>query len=146
MASSVKPGSCAEKGPSAPFLHVAVGVIVQQGQVLLSHRAGHQHQGNKWEFPGGKLEAGEPVQSALSRELAEELAIRIESTEPFMQVRHQYPEREVLLDIWLVKSFSGEPVGMEGQQVQWFAIEDLDKLVFPDANQPIVQRLQSLFI
>lgn len=135
----------ARKGPGAPFLHVAVGVVVRQQQVLLSLRASHQHQGGKWEFPGGKVEGTETVRSALGRELQEELAIHIEQARPLMQVRHQYPEREVLLDIWLVEAFSGEPKGMEGQQVEWFDISQLHSLVFPDANQPIVARLQSLF-
>ncbi|MEE2000868.1 8-oxo-dGTP diphosphatase MutT [Alkalimonas sp. MEB108] len=135
----------AAKGPGAPFLHVAVGVVVRQQQVLLSLRASHQHQGGKWEFPGGKVEGAETVLAALGRELQEELAIRIEQASPLMQIRHQYPEREVLLDIWLVEAFSGEPKGMEGQQVAWFDISQLHTLVFPDANQPIVARLQSLF-
>ena len=135
----------AAKGPGAPFLHVAVGVVVRQQQVLLSLRASHQHQGGKWEFPGGKVEGTETVLAALGRELQEELAIRIEQATPLMQIRHQYPEREVLLDIWLVEAFSGEPKGMEGQQVAWFDISQLHTLVFPDANQPIVARLQSLF-
>lgn len=138
------PAKANQKGPGAPFLHVAVGVIWQDGKVLLSHRASHQHQGDKWEFPGGKLEAGETVLSALQRELAEELAITVQSAHPLMEVRHSYPEREVLLDIWLVDGFSGEPHGVEGQAVQWFAASELDTLTFPDANQPIVERVMQL--
>lgn len=137
-------GTVDQKGPSAPFLHVAVGVIWQQGKVLLSRRASHQHQGDKWEFPGGKLEAGETVLAALQRELAEELAITVQNAQPLMEVRHRYPEREVLLDIWLVDAFSGEPHGVEGQAVQWFAASELDTLSFPDANQPIVERVMQL--
>ncbi|MCH8537811.1 MAG: 8-oxo-dGTP diphosphatase MutT [Alkalimonas sp.] len=137
-------GNRNQKGPGAPFLHVAVGVIWQDGKVLLSHRASHQHQGDKWEFPGGKLEAGETVFSALQRELAEELAIQVQTAQPLLQVRHQYPEREVLLDVWLVDGFSGEPRGVEGQAVQWFASSELNKLSFPDANQPIVERVMQL--
>ena len=133
-----------KQGPGAPVLHVAVGVIVRQQQVLLSLRAKHQHQGDKWEFPGGKVEAGESVQQALQRELAEELAITVQSARPLMEVRHAYPERTVLLDIWLVDGFSGEPVGQEGQPVRWFAIDSLHQLTFPDANQAIVERLQQL--
>lgn len=137
-------GTTNQKGPGAPFLHVAVGVIWQDGKVLLSHRASHQHQGDRWEFPGGKLEAGETVFRALQRELAEELAIEVQHAQPLLQVQHQYPEREVLLDVWLVDAFEGEPHGVEGQAVQWFAVSELASLSFPDANQPIVERVMQL--
>ncbi|MEN3157609.1 8-oxo-dGTP diphosphatase MutT [Alkalimonas sp. NCh-2] len=138
------PGTATKKGPGAPFLHVAVGVITRQGRVLLSHRASHQHQGDKWEFPGGKLEPGESTLAALKRELFEELSIELHQAKPLMEVHHQYPERDVLLDIWLVESFSGEPKGMEGQQVAWFAVSELAALRFPDANLPIVERVRQL--
>ncbi|WP_372625468.1 8-oxo-dGTP diphosphatase MutT [Arsukibacterium sp.] len=127
---------------SLPKLHVAVGVIVRQQQVLLALRNAKQHQGNKWEFPGGKVEAGETVAAALARELQEELAITVMSAEPFMLLNHCYPEREVILDIWLVTAFSGTPKGVEGQPLQWVNIADLTTITLPEANQPIVQRLQ----
>lgn len=124
-----------------PQLHVAVGVILQQQQVLLALRSNKQHQGGKWEFPGGKVEQGETVEAALARELAEELAITVTKAEPFMLLNYTYPERQVTLDIWLVTAFSGTPEGLEGQPLQWVNISDLENIQFPDANQPIVQQL-----
>ncbi len=133
-----------------PHLHVAVGVILrqQQGlqQVLLALRSTKQHQGGKWEFPGGKVEPGETVAAALTRELQEELAITISEAEPFMLLTHTYPERQVSLDIWLVTTFSGTPRGLEGQPLQWVNIADLATIHFPDANQPIVSKLQQQFL
>ncbi|WP_308160256.1 8-oxo-dGTP diphosphatase MutT [Arsukibacterium indicum] len=127
-------------------LHVAVGVIIrQQGrqtQVLLALRSSKQHQGGKWEFPGGKVEPGETVEAALSRELQEELAITVSKAKPFMLLNYTYPERRVTLDIWLVTEFSGTPEGLEGQPLQWVNISDLASITFPDANQPIVAKLQ----
>lgn len=128
-----------------PRLHVAVGVILQQQQVLLAKRHASKHQGDRWEFPGGKLEQGESVLSALGRELQEEIGITVTSAEPLMQLSHDYPEREVLLDIYLVTAFAGEPHGAEGQPLLWVPIQQLNTLALPDANQPIVTRLQQQF-
>lgn len=131
---------------AAKQLHVAVGVIIQNNQVLLSLRSKQQHQGGKWEFPGGKVEAGETVYQALARELKEELAIDIINAEPFMQQAFSYPERDVLLDIYLVTDFSGSPQGVEGQPLQWVSFAKLSQLKFPEANQPIVNKLQQQFM
>jgi 8-oxo-dGTP diphosphatase len=127
-----------------PQLHVAVGVILCQQQVLLGRRSASQHQGGKWEFPGGKVEPAETVEAALSRELKEELAITVTAAEPFMLLTHSYPEREVTLDIWLVTAFTGSPEGLEGQPLQWVNIADLTTITLPEANLPIVQKLQQL--
>ncbi|OYW93592.1 MAG: 7,8-dihydro-8-oxoguanine-triphosphatase [Alishewanella sp. 32-51-5] len=129
-----------------PLLHVAVGVILRQQQVLLAKRAAGKHQANRWEFPGGKLEQGETVAAALKRELAEEIGITVLAAEPFMQLQHEYPERCVLLDIYLVTDFSGEPHGAEGQPLYWADLSELDQLSLPDANQPIVEQLQAAFL
>lgn len=129
-----------------PLLHVAVGVILRQQQVLLAKRAAGKHQANRWEFPGGKLEQGETVAAALKRELAEEIGITVLEAEPFTQLHHEYPERCVLLDIYLVTDFSGEPHGAEGQPLYWAELSELDQLSLPDANQPIVEQLQAAFL
>lgn len=120
-------------------VHVAVGLIVNAaGDVLLAKRAAHQHQGGLWEFPGGKVEAGEPVAQALARELAEELAITVTSARPYLKVAHNYPDKSVLLDVWLVEAFDGEPTGVEGQPLGWVAKRELTNYQFPEANLPIL--------
>ena len=125
------------------MLHVAVAAIVnQRDEVLVSLRPDHVHQGGLWEFPGGKLEAGESVQDALRREIHEELGIEIASQQPLIRIPHQYPERAVLLDVWKVEAFGGEPHGREGQRVEWRAIDQLHDTDFPVANRPIIRALQ----
>lgn len=120
-------------------LQVAVAVIENgSGEILLSRRAPHVHQANRWEFPGGKAEPGEGRLDALIREIDEELGIRIVKARPLIRVHHRYPEREVLLDVWRVERFEGEPHGREGQEVRWVAAADLREVHFPDANRPIV--------
>jgi 8-oxo-dGTP diphosphatase len=131
------------------ILHVAVGVIFnEQGQVLLSKRPPHVHQGNLWEFPGGKLNPGEGVGQALSRELREELGITILKARPLLQVRYDYWDRSVLLDTWRVDRFSGIARGQEGQPVVWVWPKDLSTYPLPVANQPIVTavRLPSTYL
>ena len=123
-------------------LWVAVGVIYRQGQVCIAKRHSNQHQGGLWEFPGGKVESGETAVSALVRELQEELGIDVDITEtmpqPLIEVVHQYPDKKVRLDTFVIEHFSGEPKGMEQQPVQWVAVKDLNTYAFPDANVAIV--------
>ena len=79
-------------------IHVAVGVIEgKNGKILLTRRPEHVHQGGKWEFPGGKVESGETVQQALSRELREELDIVPERLSPLIQIPFHYPEKHVTI-------------------------------------------------
>jgi 8-oxo-dGTP diphosphatase len=124
--------------------HVAVAVIVNSQQaVLLALRHAHQHQGNLWEFPGGKVEAGERVYDALLRETQEELGVMITEAEPLLQVSHDYMEKTVLLDVWRVTQYSGHPRGQEGQRLRWCPISDLKHTDFPAANVAIIQALQT---
>ena len=124
-------------------MHVAVGVIAMDGEILVAKRAAGQHQGELWEFPGGKLEPGETVEHALARELEEELAIRVARAAPFMVVEHDYHDKQVLLDVWLVTAFSGKPMAMESQPLAWVSPGALSEYAFPEANQPIVEKVQS---
>jgi len=125
------------------YVHVAAAVIcIDQGQVLIAKRPLDKHQGGLWEFPGGKVEADEDVLAALKRELQEELGIDVEQARPLIRVRHQYPDKAVLLDVWRVDGFGGEPHGREGQPVEWCAIDALSDREFPEANLPIIAAAQ----
>lgn len=126
-------------------VHVAVGVIFNGlGGVLLSRRHDDAHQGGLWEFPGGKVEPGESVQDALARELAEELGIEVLHAQPLLEVRHDYGDKQVLLDVWGVHRFSGDPRGLEGQPLEWVPRADLHHYSFPAANLNILAALQAL--
>ena len=123
-------------------IHVAVGVITNSaGEILLAKRPDHLHQGGKWEFPGGKVEAGETVTQALTRELKEEVALDVTDSRPFMALSFDYPDKQVLLDIHLVTEFNGTAQGLEGQLIAWVTKADLIKYDFPDANKPILEKL-----
>lgn len=121
-------------------VHVAAAAIFDSsGRILVSRRPAHVHQGGLWEFPGGKLEPGEPVEHALSRELYEELGIRVQSARPLIRIPHDYPDKSVLLDVWRVDVFSDTARGREGQEIEWVAVDSLADYRFPVANAPIIK-------
>ena len=126
----------------ARYTHVAAAVVVDaQGRILISQRPGHVHQGGLWEFPGGKLEASETAEAALKRELREELGINVHAARPLIRVFHEYPDKPVLLDVWRVTGYSGEPTGLEGQPLDWVAVDDLGERAFPAADGAILKAL-----
>lgn len=124
-------------------LEVVAGVVFNTSgdQVLLSLRKPEQHQGNLWEFPGGKLEPGETLEAGLARELAEEVGICVERCVPRMRVEHRYPDKQVCLHFWDVTDFSGAPEGREGQELKWVALSELPAHDFPEANKVVVESL-----
>ena len=123
-------------------IHVAAAAIVNQhNEVLITRRADDAHQGGLWEFPGGKLNAGESVEQALLRELNEELGIELSSYRPLIKVTHHYPDKSVLLDVWKVDDYRGTPTGKEGQPVRWLSVDKLNTCEFPAADVPIIQAL-----
>jgi 8-oxo-dGTP diphosphatase len=124
------------------MLHVVVGILTNnQSQVLISQRRSGTHLAGMWEFPGGKLEPGETRIKALSRELREELGIEVTQAEPLIRIRHHYPERDVLLDVWKVNQYQGQPFGCEQQPLQWVLPDDLGKYNLPPADTPILKAL-----
>ncbi|MCB1755052.1 MAG: 8-oxo-dGTP diphosphatase MutT [Gammaproteobacteria bacterium] len=126
-----------------PRLYVVAAVIYSrdQKQILLARRPRHLHQGGLWEFPGGKLEAGETPALALHRELVEEIDIAITRCEPLVKIQHDYPDKSVLLDFWSVTDFDGVPQGLEGQEVRWVGIDRIRDYEFPEANKAIIDLL-----
>ena len=126
-------------------VHVAVGVLIDDANcVLLARRQKGTHLEGYWEFPGGKVEAGETVEAALARELSEELGVEIGEILPLMTVSHDYGEKQVLLDVHRVHSWMGEPHGAEGQPIAWVSASSLDDYKVPEANTEIMVRVKSV--
>jgi len=124
---------------------VAVGVIQRNnGDILIAKRHQHLHQGGKWEFPGGKIEQGETTLAALTRELKEEVDLTVNNGSPLLVIEHDYGDKIVMLDIWLVNDFDGVGASNEGQQIKWVAKTDLANYQFPDANLAIIEKLTSI--
>ena len=128
--------------PETNNVHVAVAVIQDNnGRYLLTKRSVHAHQGGLWEFPGGKLEPGETVQQALKREIYEEVGLTLETSSPLIRINHDYGDKFVLLDVWLVDSYHGEAYGKEAQELAWVELDELGKYDFPAANLFILKAL-----
>lgn len=123
-------------------LQVAVGIIRNaEGDIFLARRPATSHMANMWEFPGGKIEAGESAQQALVRELQEETGINVTQATPYDVADHTYQELRVTLNFFLVEQWQGEPYGREGQPQRWVPQRQLVASEFPPANQAIVERL-----
>lgn len=129
-------------GP-ARVVHVAVAVIRDDvGRVLCTQRLPHQHLAGMWEFPGGKLEPGESLIDGLRREIHEELGLEVDAVAPLLRVQHAYPGKTVLLDVWRVTRWRGQPHGREGQPLRWLHPDDMRAAEFPPADVPIIAALR----
>jgi mutator protein MutT len=127
-----------------PLVHVvAAAVLDGAGRILIAQRPDGKHLAGGWEFPGGKLEFGESRQEGLARELREELGITAHGIfRPLIRVQHAYPTRDILLDVFVVKSFSGELQGLDGQALRWCNLEELAAVKLLPADGPIVRALR----
>ena len=103
-----------------PITEVAVGVLVApDGQFLLTSRPEGKVYAGYWEFPGGKVEAGETIEQALARELREEIGIQIGAAHPWQVLVMDYPHARVRLNFCKVFDWTGEFQMLEGQQMAW---------------------------
>jgi 8-oxo-dGTP diphosphatase len=121
---------------------VAAAVTDTAGRVLIAQRPPGKHLAGGWEFPGGKLMAGEDRRAGLARELREELGIAISTPRPLIRVRHSYDYGDVLIDMWVVKQYSGEPAGLDAQALRWVTQEELEATELLPADGPIVAALR----
>src|SRR6187399_2580435 len=103
--------------------HSAAGPV----EVLVAQRPPGSWQAGRWEFPGGKVEPAEADESALQRELCEELGVRVSRIIPVGVFTHSYPDRSVEISLWLVPAFEGEPCGLDGQALRWVSPAELSQ-------------------
>ena len=123
--------------------HVAAGILCDaDGRILIAERIGGGPFQGLWEFPGGKITDGESAIEALSRELAEELGIEITRYASFMNLRHEYDDRIVTIEFFIVSNWNSEPVGREGQALRWVPREQLDAAELLPADVPVIEALK----
>lgn len=123
-------------------MRVAVGVILDpQGRILLSQRPQGKPLAGLWEFPGGKLEPGETAEQALCRELMEELALQPRTWRFLMRLRQADLPRPLMLEVYRVTAYEGEPQPREGQQLEWLMPAQIGARLMPPLNAAIVKAL-----
>ena len=120
---------------------VAAVVERDDGRVLLARRLPGAHLGGLWEFPGGGVEAGETPAEALVRELREELGVEVTVGEPLTFAFHRDERGDVVLLFFAARLAAGEPSGLQGQALGWFARGELRDLATPPADAELVRRL-----
>ena len=122
---------------------VAAGILCDPaGRILIAERLGGGPFQGLWEFPGGKIVPGESASEALSRELAEEIGIEVVECAPFMNLRHEYDDRIVTIEFFIVSDWNSDPVGREGQTLRWVPKEKLDARQLLPADVPVIAALQ----
>lgn len=128
---------------SKPYVEAAVAVLRREdGQVLLGQRPEGKPWAGWWEFPGGKIEAGETPFHALQRELHEELGVEADIAYPWLTRTFDYPERTVKLRFFTVRRWRGEPHGRENQQLCWQHPDTVEVGPLLPANAPILDALR----
>jgi 8-oxo-dGTP diphosphatase len=127
------------------YFHVAAGILRDaEGRILITERRCKGPFDGLWEFPGGKIDNGESPAAALRRELAEELGIEITNVQPYMDLHHEYPDRIVDLEFFLVTDWQGEPRGLESQGLRWVRPSELNVDELLPADAPVIAALNSL--
>jgi 8-oxo-dGTP diphosphatase len=124
-------------------LVVAVALFDADGRVLLTQRPEGKSMAGLWEFPGGKVEAGELPEAALTREIREELGVEIceRCASPLTFVSHQYEAFHLLMLLYVCRKWEGIPQSLEGQALTWKFPREMAALPMPPADVPLVTAL-----
>jgi 8-oxo-dGTP diphosphatase len=127
-------------------LVVACALVDADGRLLIAQRPQGRSMAGLWEFPGGKIEAGERPETALIRELREELAIEVNEAclAPFAFASHAYPDFHLLMPLFICRRWGGMPSPMEAAAIKWVRPRELHALPMPPADLPLVAMLRDL--
>ena len=138
------PTTEAKPAPVRLVTVVAVALIDADGRTLLQQRPSHKEHGGLWEFPGGKIDAGERPEAALIRELKEELGIDVPARclAPLTFASHGYDSFHLLMPLYICRNWEGEPSPLEGQKLAWVRKDRLRDYPMPAADLPLIPILQ----
>ena len=129
-------------------LVAACALVDSDGRVLLAQRPPGKSMAGLWEFPGGKIEAGERPEDALIRELKEELAITVKEPclAPLTFASHSYPDFHLLMPLFICRRWEGFVSAQEGQAIKWVKAQDLRSYPMPPADVPLIPALHDLLL
>jgi len=126
-------------------ISVVAGILIDKNKrLLLSQRQSFKTFPLQWEFPGGKVVAGESPEMALIRELKEELNIDAKQLKFFLKIEHDYDQLKVLIDFFLVNSWEGRLIANEGQALDWFKLDQLRKVDLLEADDLVIKKLRNI--
>lgn len=134
-------------GADLPLVLVVAGALVNaEARLLLTRRPPGKPMAGLWELPGGKVEPGETPEAALVRELAEELGLVAEPAdlEPLTFASHGYDAMHLLMPVFVLRRWIGEPRPRELQELAWVSTAQLDTLAMPAADRPLTPHLRAL--
>lgn len=136
----------APSGPLPMVLVVAAALVDVDGRVLLAERPAGKSLAGLWEFPGGKVDAGETPEAALIRELAEELGIdtRASCLAPYAFASHTYPDFHLLMPLYVCRTWRGIVRPVEGQRLAWVRPQNFADYPMPPADLPLIAQLRDL--
>ena len=122
----------------------AVALVDRDGRILLAERPEGKAMAGLWEFPGGKVEAGETPEAALIRELEEELGINTWASclAPLTFASHSYPDFHLLMPLFICRKWQGTPASREGQRLAWVRAGDLRDYPMPPADIPLIPHIR----
>lgn len=130
--------------PQLPTDYVALGIVLNEGRILVCRRPKDAFLGGLWEFPGGKREPLEPYARCAEREVLEETALTVRAVREMPPVRHDYETRRVVLQPYVCQAVSGEPRPVECDEVRWVTAAELEELEMPAANGPVIAGILAL--
>ena len=129
---------------------VAAGIIWNGSEVLIARRQEHDHQGGRWEFPGGKRRESESIAQCLRREMLEEIGVEVEVGPLWRALTHVYPDRAVSLYFHICEALRGTPRAIECAEVRWvhphalaqFSFVEGDIQILPDLARDLASRIR----
>lgn len=125
-----------------PHHDIAVGLVFDDSHLLIQRRPDEGLLGGLWEFPGGKQEDGESLETACRRELREELGIEVAVEEPFYTLSHAYSHFKITLHAFRCHIKDGRPEAREDQPFRWVHLDELNDYAFPRANRRLIEELE----
>ena len=124
-------------------IEVVAAIIRKDDEILITQRPDGVHLSRLWEFPGGKVEAGETLEIALQREIREELGIKIRVDDEFFTVEYDYPTKSVRLHFFNCVVLEGNVQPLHVADLRWIKIENIDGYRFPPADGDLIRKLRS---
>ncbi len=132
--------------PVCTAIHVVGAALIERGRCLAARRGEAMDQGGLWEFPGGKVEAGERPEEALARELREELGVECEIGPWLGRGESRVGERRIQLDVYRARMRSGTPSPREHAELRWIGPDEIDALQWAAADIPILPALRAALV